>query len=720
MTPAYVSVLPGWLLRLAAAGAVFLAAAFAGASPASAHAALEDANPGPGVGFSQAPGAVALRFSEPLQRGLSRIEVIGPDGRDAAVGPTVAVERDPLAMQRKLGLLRPGIYRVRWISVSRFDGHTLRGSYSFGVGTATSGDERQQASPVDSEGWLGLAGRWTAIVGLSMWAGVVVLVGVARRGGLAPRRLVVLARFGPYLALVGTTASVASTAMVATGSIAKVTEVLTGGQSGHLRIVELAAALAGVVVPPRLRSAHAPLVALAVFAEVASGHAASSVVPWAAAVSAALHLGAVGIWLVALVGAMAAPSARRFLGAVWPYAVGAGLAVAVTGTLNAFLELTRPSDLWSTGYGQAVLVKVVLLLAMGALGVGHQLLRRRPGTTDGHLRRPVGMELVAGGLALAAATALVGFPNPPRIVDAAERAAGEDPVLAGLATRDALSLGDASGPYVVALTVLPPKPGPVELRVNVVGVEAGDGLGDVMVRASGPNGTTATVALAGCGSGCFRSSARISDVGRWSFRVTAASTRAPVDVAFAADLPTPDGRAALDQAVTRLERLRSLAMAEDLRGSADGPTIPAQYRFSAPSAFEFAVGDRTQIVIGNRTYDREKPDLPWIAKPWPGDPFRWPLGYYRTVWAGPAAVRLLGMEQLDGQAMSVIAFARPELPAWIRLWVGVGDGLVHREQMRADGHLMDRTYKEFNTSMALAPPVGAKQPPAEDRGPAPG
>lgn len=54
--------------------------------------------------------------------------------------------------------------------------------------------------------------------------------------------------------------------------------------------------------------------------------------------------------------------------------------------------------------------------------------------------------------------------------------------------------------------------------------------------------------------------------------------------------------------------------------------------------------------------------------------------------------------------MMMIAFARPELPAWIRLWVGVDDGLVHREQMRADGHLMDRTYSEFDTSTRLIAP----------------
>ncbi len=694
----------GALVRLAAAWAVVLGAVVASAPPAAAHAALEAANPAPGRGFAQAPPAVALRFSEPLHRGLSRVEVRGPNGRDVGVGATQPVERDASAMRRKLGLLRPGTYRVRWVSVSKLDGHTLRGSYSFGVGTAADGDERQQASPVDSEGWLGLVGRWTAIVGLTMWIGVVVLAGVVRRGGLAPSRLALLSRSGPYLALVGTSASVASTALVSTGSVTKVAEVLSGGQSGQLRTVELVAALAGTLVPPRLRAVQAPLVALAVLAEVASGHAAASVAPSVATASAAVHLGAVGVWLVALVGAVAAPSTRRFLAAVWPAAVAAAVVVALTGTLNAVVELSRPSDLWSTGYGQAILVKIVILVVMGGLGLSHQMLRRRPAAGDASLRRPVRLELVAGGLALAAATALVGFPNPPRSVEAAERSAGEDPVLAGLASRDALSLAEASGPFVVALTVLPPRPGPVEYRVNVVGLEAGDGFGDVVVRASGPSGVAAALPLAACGPGCFRASGRIGDAGPWSFRVTAASTRTPVDVAFAADLPTADGRAALERSVAALERLRSMAMQEDLRGSSDGPVIAARYRFSAPAAFELAIRDRTQIVIGSRSYERARPGSPWTSMAWPGRPFRWPGGYYRSVWQAAAAVRVLGSEELDGQPMTVIAFVRPELPAWIRLWVGVHDGLVHREQMKAGGHLMDRTYTEFNTSMPLIAP----------------
>lgn len=74
---------------------------FAGSpSPALAHAGLVAANPPPGIGIPQAPGEVVLRFSEPLNFDLSRIEVLDESGRPVTVGPALPVEGDPRAMRR--------------------------------------------------------------------------------------------------------------------------------------------------------------------------------------------------------------------------------------------------------------------------------------------------------------------------------------------------------------------------------------------------------------------------------------------------------------------------------------------------------------------------------------------------------------------------------------------------------------------------------------------
>lgn len=54
---------------------------------------------------------------------------------------------------------------------------------------------------------------------------------------------------------------------------------------------------------------------------------------------------------------------------------------------------------------------------------------------------------------------------------------------------------------------------------------------------------------------------------------------------------------------------------------------------------------------------------------------------------------------------NVVAFVRPQLPAWFRLWVGQRDGLVRRPEMLAEGHLMDHRYVGFDEPLDLRPPI---------------
>src|SRR2546421_2132620 len=156
--------------RLLVAACLGLAGALAVAAPALAHTVLVAADPAPGIGLPRAPGAATLRFSEALNLHLSRIEVLD-SGHEAGLGQARAVPGDPWAMQEKLGPAPPGVYTVRWTSTSADDGHTLQGSYSFGVATAATGNETVANNPASSEGWLGLFGRLVAVIGPALWAG---------------------------------------------------------------------------------------------------------------------------------------------------------------------------------------------------------------------------------------------------------------------------------------------------------------------------------------------------------------------------------------------------------------------------------------------------------------------------------------------------------------------------------------------------------------------
>src|SRR5439155_17989443 len=187
---------------------------------------------------------------------------------------------------------------------------------------------------------------------------------------------------------------------------------------------------------------------------------------------------------------LAAPDLRRALGTFTPYAVAAGVVVAGTGIVNAILELANPADLVETGYGLVLLAKSAAFVAMASLGLLHFLWRRRPRVPEAAVRRPLRVEAVVATVALVLATLLVGFPNPPREAGAtADELTTTDPVLAELGDRDALSVADASGPFVVGLTILPPKPGSAEVRVQVLGVDPGDGLRNARVTGSSGSAT---------------------------------------------------------------------------------------------------------------------------------------------------------------------------------------------------------------------------------------
>ncbi|HEU0078994.1 MAG TPA: CopD family protein, partial [Longimicrobiaceae bacterium] len=93
---------------------------------------------------------------------------------------------------------------------------------------------------------------------------------------------------------------------------------------------------------------------------------------------------------------------------------GAGIAAA-TGVASALFHLGAPAELWSTGYGRALLLKLALL-ALAALAGFRNWRVLAPGLASDAdvpgLRRTVAAEVAAGVLVVLVTAVLVALPTP--------------------------------------------------------------------------------------------------------------------------------------------------------------------------------------------------------------------------------------------------------------------------------------------------------------------
>jgi copper transport protein len=402
--------------------------------PAGAHALLASSDPADGARLTDAPGEVVLRFTEPPELALSTVALLDRTGAELDAGEPQVVAEEPMVLQVPLPDLQQGVYTVTWRVVSKVDGHPTGGTFVFGVGVAplqaapmAAMEEHDEPSPLE------VAGRLILFVGLGL------LVGAAWVGALAfaepPRAirrvagwawltgavgLVVLAvaqqraaevGFGQFLpTTVGRALLYRAGAIVLAGSGLLAASQWAGRRRGALLVAGVAAAGA-------------------ILTHVAAGHAAArGELAWAKVIAQWVHFTAVGVWLgglaALLVGVRGGPgedkgaAVRRFSAAA-AYALAA---VAVTGLARAVNEVGSWGDLFTTGYGQFVLVKVGLLLVLAGLG-GINRWRNVPraDTSLLGLRRVSRGELTLAVAALAVAAILATL-VPPAQVPAEARA----------------------------------------------------------------------------------------------------------------------------------------------------------------------------------------------------------------------------------------------------------------------------------------------------------
>lgn len=173
------------------AGVLVLALSLGLAGPALAHALLLRSLPAANAELAQAPDAIELWFSEPLEPELSGARLLSSTGQELPVDAAQVDAADPAHLTVPVGALAPGLYTVAWHNTSQTDGHPAQGSFPFTVlnadGSRPAGETGvSAASGNELPGAAAVAGRWLALLGGLGLFGIPLFQRVVLSGGPAP------------------------------------------------------------------------------------------------------------------------------------------------------------------------------------------------------------------------------------------------------------------------------------------------------------------------------------------------------------------------------------------------------------------------------------------------------------------------------------------------------------------------------------------------------
>jgi copper transport protein len=365
------------------------------ASPAAAHAELVKIAPANGAQLTRPPTEVRMTFTESVNLvddGIRLVDHVGatvPTPEPTVDGRTVTW---PMPAD-----LPEGHYVVTWRVLSK-DGHPVSGAFSFGVGTAavpgsatstgTTGTSVNAVPSGSTPPWPVVVIRLAGYLAFALFAGVaafVLLCAPSRsndstlqllaRGGLLGGAIAAVAALlvqGPYAAgasmsrifdmrlLQETLSTPFGTAMLWRLGLYGVLGVLVW------RLPKILTELGTWLVPAAVVATAATI--------AAAGHAAASgpidlLVDALHALTAAFWVG--GLVALAALGRSVEP---RTLHRFSTLAMASVLTLVVTGTLNSLRHLTAVEQLWLTGYGLTLVIK--LSLVAGTLAVAAVSRRR--------------------------------------------------------------------------------------------------------------------------------------------------------------------------------------------------------------------------------------------------------------------------------------------------------------------------------------------------------
>jgi copper transport protein len=470
------------------AAVLFALLALAAPSAASAHATLLRTSPANGAVLARAPHSVRVFFDDTVRVGKHNAAVENTSGASVLAGQPRAAGR-VLTIPLRPGLARAG-YSVRWSIVSD-DGHPEEGVLAFAVGAGSAAPQSILAAAAPL-GWFDVLLRTLYFFGVLAGGGAAAFAALA--GPIVGERL---RRPLAHLFFLTLLAVFLGASGIAHGAVSGTRYDLVLKASLIVSVLGAAAAALAPLYRRLLPICGACAIAL-VAAPTIAGHALDANQPrWVSVPVDLAHIGSASVWLGGLVALVfvvprvAASDAERSRVAE-RFSQAALIAIsllAVTGLGRALTELSSVSQVWSTSYGRALVVKTALFLPL--LGAGWVNRTRLLGSFA-RLRRSVVLEVtVLTGVVVVVAILTQLRPG----TDRRARAASPQPAtLVTLPGRAAVVDGHELGSVAVAIARTPGSS-----QVTVLGPN-NTGSSGLRVRIDGRRAVA-------CGAGCYRASA---------------------------------------------------------------------------------------------------------------------------------------------------------------------------------------------------------------------
>ena len=641
---------------------VTLLVALAAPAGAAAHATLLRTLPADGAVLERAPSLVRVEFDDSVRVAPGNAAVANAGGGSVLAGQ--ARTNGHVLILALRARLANGVYSIRWSATSE-DGHREQGVLAFAVGRGAASPHSVLGASA-ALGWSNFALRALYYLGLLAGGGAAAF-GLSMRGlgGARLRRpLAHLLFFALLTTFIGASAIVHSAAPGTRYAIVlkvALTISLVGGA---------AAALAPTYPALLVLGGACSLALLA--APTVSGHALDRDQPRGlAAVVDLAHTTSAAIWFGGLLAlAFVVPRgtdahergalARRFS----TTALVAVIVLASTGLGRALTELSAVSQVWSTSYGRALIIKTALFLPL--LGVGW-LNRVLLAGAFARLRRLVLMEVIV----ITAIVVVVGVLTdlqPGKLSSRAVLVATSPQGVGPPALPPAGAVVDARelGTLAVAVARLPG-----EATVTLLSTEGTAANG----RRVEVDGTPARV----CGAGCYWVPARAGPV------------RVRVDgrtVVFDLPATAPNGRALLARVTRRYRESHTIVFDETLASNPTNAQV-THFEVVAPDRLSYRTrGGPAAVVINTRRWDREKPGGRWL----PSQQTR--LDVTQPYWRTSRNIHLV--------APGVLTFLDPSIPAWFRLTLA--GARLERLEMTAAAHFMVDRYAGFDGPVTVSPP----------------